>query len=287
MKNRTVLGIICIALALVLCFGVGPLINNLTDGTIEAVRIKEGVIVASGSEITGEDIEMIKVKKSTFNSGVYYTYEVFESKFINSSSDDYLGVPFADCELGSGEFIPQKKVSINGASSDAVFEGLGYGKMAMSITLDTFADGLSGKLENGDIVSVVAYTTENDIGSVIPEELKFVKVITTTTSSGVDQGDITKNEDGSMSDTVSTATLLVDERQAVVLNSYLKKGKVTLTLRCRNTSPEAESLLEQQEEILNGSFGEEVEIPEEITATVPETPSDVAEPEVTQDVTQQ
>lgn len=253
MKNRTVLGIICIALALVLCFGVGPLINNLTDGTIEAVRVKKGTIIASGSEITSDDVEKVKVKKSAFSSDVYYTYETFENKFIDTSSDDYVGVPFADCELGAGEFIPQQKVSVNGASSNAVFDGLGYGKMAMSITLDSFANGLSGKLENGDIVSVVGFVS-ND-GAKIPVELKYVKVITTTTSSGVDQGDIAINEDGSMSDTVSTATLLVDERQAIVLNDLENSGKVTLALRCRGTSPEAERLLEEQEEILNNPDG--------------------------------
>lgn len=246
MKNRTVLGIICIALALVLCFGVGPLINNLTDGTVEVVRIKDGVTVASGSEITMDHIEAVKAKKSLVSNGVYYTYDVFMNKYFKSSSEDYVGVPYADCEMVAGEYISQHKVSINGASSGAIFDGLYGSNLAMSISLDSFADGLSGKLENGDIVSVIVFSNENgERSSFIPEGLEYVKVITTTTDSGIDRGDIAKNEDGSMAESVSTATLLLDVDQAQTLHKYANTGSITLALRCKGTSPSAESLLER------------------------------------------
>lgn len=262
MKNRTVLGIICIALALVLCFGVGPLINNLTDGTVEVVRIKDGVTVSSGSEITMDDIEAVKAKKSVVSNGVYYTYDIFMNKYFETSSEDYVGVPYADCEMNSGEYISQHKVSVNGASSGAMFDGLYGDKIAMSITLDSFADGLSGKLENGDIVSVVVFSNENgDRSSTIPESLQYVKVITTTTASGIDQGDIAKNEDGSMADTVSTVTLLLNEDQAKDLHKYANMGSVTLALRCKGTSSGAQGLLEQQEKKIYGDYSETTEAP--------------------------
>lgn len=270
MKNRTVLGIICIALALVLCFGVGPLINNLTDGTVEVARIKDGVTVSSGSEITMDDIEAFKAKKSVVSNGVYYTYDTFMSKYFETSSEDYVGVPYADCEMNSGEYISQHKVSVNGASSGAIFDGLYGDKMAISIPLDSFADGLSGKLENGDIVSVLVFSNENgERVSVIPPELEYVKVITTTTESGVDQGDIAKNEDGSMADSVSTATLLVDVEQAKILHKYSNVGSVTLALRCKGTSPGAEKLLERNDPVPEAPVATEPpvqEVPTDTTA---------------------
>lgn len=254
MKNRTILGIICIALALVLCFGVGPLINNLTDGSVEVARVKDGVTIVAGSEIKMEDIEAFKAKKSAVSNGVYYTYETFMNKYFETSSEDYVGIPYADCEMNSGEYISQHKVSINGASSGAIFEGLnGYSEMAISIKLGSFADGLSGKLENGDVVSVVVFTNENgERVSTIPKELEYVKVITTTSESGLDQGDIGKNEDGSMAEKVSTATLLVSDEQAMVLHKYANIGSVTLALRCKGTSSGAQGLLEAQAKALEG-----------------------------------
>lgn len=68
-------------------------------------------------------------------------------------------------------------------------------KVAMSITINSFAGGLSGKLENGDIVSI--YVTDNDSHTEVPASLKYVKVITTTTSGGIDENDVVENEDGS------------------------------------------------------------------------------------------
>ena len=37
--NRTVVGIICIVVALAICFGIAPLVNRLSDGKTEIVRL--------------------------------------------------------------------------------------------------------------------------------------------------------------------------------------------------------------------------------------------------------
>ena len=56
----------------------------------------------------------------------------------------------------------------------------------MSITIKSFATGLSGKLQSGDIVSVVAPDFKKQGQTVIPPELKYVEVIGVTASSGYD-----------------------------------------------------------------------------------------------------
>lgn len=249
MKNRTVIGIICIAVALVLSFGVAPLISRMADGSVEVVRVKANTTIDSGSEITADMIEAYKGKKSDFSDGTYYTYDTFKSKFLEITSSDYVGKPFAKCEMTAGEFISQAKVAANAADSASVFDGLGYDQMAMSIEIPSFADGLSGKLENGDIVGVLV--SNGDTGATIPDELQFVKVITATTSDGVDKNNLSKNEDGSYSAQVSTVTLLVTQEQAKVLKTY--SGTVTLLLRCRSESPMAESYLEEQQNFLQNA----------------------------------
>ena len=54
MKNRTVIGIICIVVAVIITFVIAPLINNITNGSISTVRLNQDV--KQGSVIT-ESIE--------------------------------------------------------------------------------------------------------------------------------------------------------------------------------------------------------------------------------------
>ena len=49
-KNRTVLGITCIVLALIICFAVSPLISRTSNKTMDVVRVTANI--KSGDEIT-------------------------------------------------------------------------------------------------------------------------------------------------------------------------------------------------------------------------------------------
>ena len=55
LKNRTVLGVICIAIALVICFLITPLFNASASKTTEIIRMKNDVKI--GQEITEKDVE--------------------------------------------------------------------------------------------------------------------------------------------------------------------------------------------------------------------------------------
>ena len=105
--------------------------------------IRVSADVKQGSQITDAQVETAEVKADTLPTGV----------------------------------ITQKaQVVVKYAASNG-------SKVAVSITIDTFAAGLSGKLQNGDIISVIV--TDKDAGKTsIPAELKYVKVITTTTAGG-------------------------------------------------------------------------------------------------------
>ena len=57
--NRTVIGIICIVLALGITFGIAPLVNRFTDRKVEVVQVKRNV--ERGHLITEDDVELVKV----------------------------------------------------------------------------------------------------------------------------------------------------------------------------------------------------------------------------------
>ena len=59
--NRTVIGIICIVVALAICFGIAPLVNRLSDGKTKIVRLTRDI--SAGATITEADIEEICTKR--------------------------------------------------------------------------------------------------------------------------------------------------------------------------------------------------------------------------------
>ena len=56
LKNRTVLGVICILLSLLICFGVTPLFNKTVSQKTEIVRVTKEI--KAGDEITKDMVQI-------------------------------------------------------------------------------------------------------------------------------------------------------------------------------------------------------------------------------------
>jgi len=229
MKNRTIIGIVCIVLALAVTFGVAPLVNKLADSRVEIVRLTKDV--ARGHIIAEADIEMITVGAYNLPSDVI------------TETEAAVGL-FAACDLKAGDYLLPAKISTESDSADDVFSTLSDGNQAVSITIASFAGGFSGKLENGDIIRLYVFDGEtNEVN--IPQELQYVRVITTTTADGNDKDEIVRNEDGTYT-MPTTMTLLVNEAQAKCLVSFENKDTIHAALICRGDSKRAEKLLAEQ-----------------------------------------
>ena len=109
----------------------------------------------------------------------------------------------------------------------------------MSVTIGSFAQGLSGKLETGDIISVIVYSNK-DAFAFTPPELQYLRVITSTTSQGVDKSDVT---DATQPVTV---TLLVNQAQAEQLAYYEKTASMHFALEYRGDRATAQKYLDAQ-----------------------------------------
>lgn len=227
--NRTLIGIIAIVLAAIISFFLVPRINKLSTDKISVVRVKNNV--SRGHIITGSDIETTLVSKDGVPENVLLKEENVVGKY-------------AKCDLFPGDYVFETKIAIDSLSASDVLSSLDGRKRAISITVQSFAGGLSGKLENGDIVEVVVY--KNDKSEIYPE-LKYVQVITTTTAEGIDKDSIIKNEDGTYDQPI-TATLLVNEEQAKILVSAENNGKIHLLMVYRGTKENSDKFLEAQEE---------------------------------------
>lgn len=229
--NRTVIGIICIVVALAVCFGVAPLVNKLSDGKTEIVRIIRDV--PAGKQISEEDIEMVEVGNYNLPSAVV------------TDKNEVVG-KYALYQMNCGEYVLPSKLTEDINNATTILGSLENDQKAMSVTIGSFALGFSGKLETGDIVGVLVID-EEERKAFTPKELTYVKVITTTTSEGIDKSDV---EDTSQPVTV---TLLVSSKQAELLAYYEQESEMHLVLEYRGDPLTAQSYLDMQNEILEGS----------------------------------
>ena len=233
MKNRTIIGVICVVTALVLSFAVAPLVNRFSDSRFEIVCVKRDI--TKGHQITEDDIQTVTV------GGYGLPADVIKDRAAAIGK-------YAACDMVSEDFILPSKLTDNADSADDVFMNLDGSRVAMSITIQSFAGGLSGKLANGDIVRLIVNT--DDDGAFAPDELQYVRVITSTTAKGIDKDELIRNEDGSY-ELPTTLTLLVDTYQAKLLAEYENNGKIHAVLVSRGNDELANKFLNMQESILN------------------------------------
>ena len=237
MKNRTIIGVICVITTLVLSFAVAPLVNRFSDSRFEIVCVKRDV--SKGHQITEDDIQTVTVGGYGLPTGVI------------KDKTDVIG-KYAACDMVSDDFILPSKLTDNADSADDIFMNLDGSQVAMSITIPSFAGGLSGKLANGDIVRLIVNT--DDDGAFVPDELQYVRVITSTTAKGIDKDELVRNDDGSY-ELPTTLTLLVDTYQAKLLAEYENNSKIHAVLVSRENEDQARKFLEKQNTIL-----EEIEV---------------------------
>ena len=224
LKNRTVLGVFCIAIALVICFVITP------------VRIKNDIKV--GTEITSKDIETVEVGAYNLPSNVI------------TKPEDVVG-KYAAVELLKDEYVLSTKISDTPATENVYLYGLNGSKRVMSVTLPTFAKGLSGKLMSGDIVSIIAVDYQEKGETVVPDELQYVQVVAATDKRGNDEKVTEYRADGEEeTDLPETVTLLVSPSQAIVLAELEAEGEIHISLVYRGTQENADKFLEAQEKIL-------------------------------------
>ena len=257
-KNRTVVGVICILLSLVICFGVTPLFNKSVSQKEQIIRVTQPIL--AGEEITADMVQAVEVGGYNLPENVIRLKENVVGKF-------------ATADLAAGDYIINTKVSDEPAADNAYLYNLDGSQQAMSITIKSFATGLSGKLQSGDIVSVVAPDFKKQGQTVIPPELKYVEVISVTASSGYDAN--TGEAKSDEKELPSTVTFLVLPEQAKVLAELEQDAKLHLSLVYRGTVDGAKQFIETQDELIEELYAE----PEESSSESENADSVAAKPD--------
>lgn len=235
LKNRTMLGVLCIVLSLLICFALTPLFNQSVSQKTSIVRVVKEI--KAGDQITKDTVQTVEVGG----------YNLPEN--LMRQPDSVIG-RYAEADLFPGDYILTDKLSDVPAAENAYLYSLNGDKQAISVSIKNFAQGLSGKLISGDIVSVIAPDYKKQGATVIPPELTYVEVIGVTASTGydTDTGEISEDEDEK--ELPSTVTLLVSPEQAKILAALEADGKLHLSLVFRGAKGNASQFTELQDEVI-------------------------------------
>ena len=145
LKNRIVIGLICIILSLIICFGLTPMFNNALKSKVSLVRVNTEI--HKGDQITEKMITTVEVGGYNLPDNVVYRAEDVVGKYANT-------------DLYKGDYILESKLSDTPMLKNAYLGKLNGENRAISVSIKSLAAGLSGKLEAGDIVTLIA----SDVG---------------------------------------------------------------------------------------------------------------------------
>lgn len=246
-KNRTVIGVICILVALLICFGITPLFNQSISQKQEIVRVTKEV--DAGEQITADMVQTVEVGSYNLPANIFHDTASVVGKY-------------AVADLAVGDYILTAKLSDAPAAENAYLYNLDGTKQAVSVTIKSFATGLSGKLQSGDIVSVIVADYLESGETVIPPELQYVEIISVTASTGYDAntGEATTEDEKELP---STVTFLVLPEQAKALAELEQEAKLHLALVYRGTQDKAAEFITAQDALIGELYAEpEEETPE-------------------------
>lgn len=235
MKNRTLIGIICIILAFALFFVVLPLFNKSTDSTETVMVIRAKEKIEKGALVTEGMIEAVEIAKASATGKELKTKK------------DAIGM-YATCSIFPGDALTAEKLAEGKTGAAEALYNLSEGEFAVTLSSTGDEMTLSGQLQNGDIVRIFL---NNGSVSTCPDELRFVRVITTVTSAG-------KNRDtysvGDGSDKPSAVMFAVNEAQAQLL--FANKS-ISCAFICHGDDARAESYLAEQKAFFETSETDE------------------------------
>lgn len=236
LKNRIVIGILCIAVALLIGFVAVPALSG-SQSKISVVRMTGSI--TAGTQITEEMVETVSVPDGIVSGCI-------------SNASSVVG-KYANSDLYNGDYLTAEKITDTLEKADSFSAGTRKGKMVVSITLQSLASGVSGRLLPGDVVTVMAIPKSETIqtlgvepteatdevtynsapSTVIYSELQYVEVCMVTTSQGADamvEADPVEDQANTLPVTVS---FYVNQQQALRLAELEREGTIYLAYVAR------------------------------------------------------
>jgi len=234
-KNRIVIGVICIVFAIIICFALTPLYNRALTQTIEVVVVSEHI--ETGERITEDKLSLLTV------GGYNVPNNVAKSK------ESIIGA-YASSPLHVGDYITPSKLRREPLYGNEYLDVLDGSLVAVSVTIKSFAAGLSDKLDADDIISLIVANVGDDKATIIPPELTYVRIIAVTDDNGIDMYNSNIEFNEFHDNNTETITLLVTLDQARLLVDIEQNASLHTALVYRGSKEKANEFLSMQADIL-------------------------------------
>lgn len=266
-RNKLVIGSVCVLVASLIAFVLVPVMSYVTTTEMTTV-VRTSAAISKGMKIEAAMLQAVRVPALNVSGDALRTAEPAVGKY-------------AAVDMVTGDLLMSSKLSDVMPFPDDYLYSIPEGKQAISTQIPSFAGGLSGKLQAGDIVSIYAVPNQSsaeddDYRAILPPELSYVRVLAATNKLSVDKKEVsaadaekgTEEEEQPVS-----VTLLVNPEQAAVIAGLNVNAKIHISLVSRGDEQAAQGYLRAQDTY----FEEEPE--EELIIVEPAEPSPPQEPE--------
>ena len=242
-KSRALMGTLSIVSALILCFVLTPSFTIALKGRITVCEATRDIKM--GEKITEQMIRTVEIGSYNLSSNIIKDKEELKNKYATTM-------------ILKGQYFYKNAVSdIIPFNDEYLYTNLTGLNRAMSFTVKNLSNGVSNKIINGDIISIIVIDTQSKIESeqaIIPDELKYVEVLSTTNNLGSDIEDL--DDKTSENELYQTITVLVSDEQAKQIAKAEATKQIYVELVYRGNRKVASYLLGKQNEILNVMYPE-------------------------------
>lgn len=210
MKNRFFLLVISIVISVLIAFIIIPAVISKSLGTVDVVRVNR--TIQPNTKIEREYLSVEKVGKVNLPESII------------KSPDDIVG-KYSKVELLPGDNLVNEKFNnFNDIENNFLYLLKGDNKVAVSISVKSFAAGVSGMIEPGDIVSIMSYSNSISETEVDSEAANKTDVVADTRLQNLEVASINKNTDNSGD--FGTITVLCSREQALLLIEAENSGNI-------------------------------------------------------------
>ena len=245
-KSRALIGTLCIVLALILNFVIAPGINNAINQKTKILECVRDIKI--GEKLTNQMFREVEVGAYGLSNQIVKTTDEIKNKYAVTSilKGQYLFKNTID------DKIPYE--------NEYLYTNLNGLNRAISFRVKELEKGVSNKILQGDIISIILVDTSKNVteNAIIPDELKYIEVLSTTNETGIDTEDI---EDKEKNDVIyRTITVLVTDEQSKIIAgaSSNKDIYVELVYRAGNKKL-VKYFLEKQKKIINEKYPDNID----------------------------
>lgn len=189
LKNRFVIGCICIVLAFAVGFIGVPFFTDKTSDKIQVVIA--GADIKAGTELTESMFRIIEMNLSDLpyqTSSLYsaVTGENDSCIFVKDSGNKM----YASKDIYTNDFVTKSKVTSKIPYKDKELRELEADEFAVTVSAGSLSSSVAGKIRAGDVVTILVATgEEEETEAMIYPELMYMEIMSVSTDEAVDISD--------------------------------------------------------------------------------------------------